>query len=135
TFNVAKTTGVVTLTTATGLAQIPVSLSPVTAANLVLNGLGGFDTFNVTGPQPYTSIALEGDSVANLTGDGTAIATTLGGTSQSLTGGGLGTVTLTGVDTVNLHAAGGAVTVSGTAGTPDNLDVTPITGASAKLQD
>jgi len=45
-----------------------------------------------------------------------------------VTGGGLGTVTLTSDEVINVNTARGAVTVTGVAGQPDSLAVTP-TGA------
>ena len=81
--------------------------------NLVLDGKGGTDTFDVTAtpapPLPYSTIALEGlvhPSVANLTGDGTLITTTMGTPATTVTGGGLGTVTLTGVGMINRRQRG-----------------------------
>src|SRR5262249_41408660 len=96
--------GVVTLTNgATGLAQLPVNTPGV--IRLVLNGLEGDDTFNVAAGIPFTSTTINGgdpsaSDVLNLTGDGTAIAVTLGGATQTVTGGGLGTVNISGVEIV-----------------------------------
>ncbi|MCY2927699.1 MAG: hypothetical protein NT031_20105, partial [Planctomycetota bacterium] len=113
-FTLAATTGDVTLT---GRATV----TTTGIESLTLNGLDGDDTFTVTGAQPYTSILLAGgdpsaSDVVNLTGDGANDLTvnTLGnanGVNPTVTGGGLGTVTLSGDEVVNLNAAGRALTV------------------------
>ena len=139
TFTLAPTTGTITLAnTASGLAQLPVLTPGV--ANLVLNGISGADTFKVSGPQPFTSIALQGGpadpSVAKLTGDGTtAVTVTLGGTTTTVTGGGLGTVTLSGVGVINLGNGAGDIDIQGTAGQPNDLAVTPTGTDTASIQD
>jgi hypothetical protein len=125
-FTVAATTGNVTLAGRTTIA-------PTSIASLTVNGLDGGDTFNVTGPQPYASITLGGGGalagdVANLTGDGTAVTANLGGTTASVTGGDLGSVSLPGIETLNLNAGSGAITLLGTPG-PDAFIMTP-TGAN-----
>ncbi|MEI7837018.1 MAG: hypothetical protein WCK05_11510, partial [Planctomycetota bacterium] len=115
----AATTGNITLA---GRATI----APTGIESLTLNGLDGDDSFTVTGAQPYTSILLAGgdpsaSDVVNLTGDGANDLTvnTLGnanGVDPTVTGGGLGTVTLSGDEIVNLNAAGRPLTVTGNAG-------------------
>ena len=121
-----------TLTTSSGLAQIPVAGSGL--LNLVLNGISGDDTFDVTAPQTYNSIALNGGpsdpSVANLIANSTTTAVTLGDPMTTVNGGGLGAVTLSGVGVINLMAPSASgnilnVSVTGTAGQPDNIAVTP----------
>ncbi len=125
-FTVAATTGDVTIAGRTTIA-------PTSIANLTVNGLDGGDTFSVTGPQPYGTISLGGGGalagdVANLTGNGTAVAANLGGSTATVTGGGLGTVSLPGIETLNLNAGGGNVSLVGTPGT-DAFTVNP-TGAN-----
>ncbi|MCY2929009.1 MAG: FG-GAP-like repeat-containing protein [Planctomycetota bacterium] len=115
-FTLAATTGDVTLAGRATVATTGIE-------NLTLNGLDGDDSFTVTGAQPYTSILLAGgdpsaSDVVNLVGDGANDLTvnTLGnanGVDPTVTGGGLGTVTLSGDEVVNLNAAGRALTVNG----------------------
>jgi hypothetical protein len=138
TFTVAPTTGQITLVTATGLAQIPVNTPGV--SSLVLYGVSSNNTFNVTGPQPYTAISLEGgatkQSVANLTGSGgSTVTATLGGTTIGVTGGALGAVTLSGVAVINLNSAGSNLNVIGTAGLTDNIAVMPNSASTAQVED
>lgn len=109
-----------------GTASIP---------NLTLNGLNGVDTFNVAGPQPYSSITLAGGgaAVANLNGNGTDVIANLGGAPASVSGGGLGTVSLPGIATLNLNAGAGNITLAGTSGT-DAFTVTPTGANTATAQ-
>jgi hypothetical protein len=114
------------------------TIDPQRLPNLVLGGLAGDDTFTIAAGHAFTAIAVQGGSpdasdVAYLTGDGTAVTLTLGdgGTPTQVTGGGLGTITLPGVEDVNLDAAGGNLTVEGTAA-DDDVSYTP-TGADAGL--
>ena len=102
-------------------------------ATLTLDGQDGDDTFDVATGHGIGTVNLVGggpsaSDVANLTGDGTAVAANLSDPS-SVTGGGLGTVNLTGIETVNLDAATGDVTANGTAG-DDVISYAP-TGADA----
>jgi hypothetical protein len=130
TFTVAATTGNVAF-----IGRLTVARVGLTA--LTLNGLDGDDTFNVTGPQSYTSILLAGgdpsaSDVANVTGNGTAVAVNnLGGATANITGGGLGTVSLPSVEILNLSAGAGGITLNGTAA-PDAFVVTP-TGANTAI--
>jgi hypothetical protein len=132
TFTVAATTGNVTLA---GRAII----APTAIPNLILNGLEGGDIFNVTGPQPYTSITLAGGGalagdIANVTGNGTNDVTArVGGVTASVTGGGLGSVSLPGVQTLNLNAGAANLTLKGTSG-PDAFTVTPTGANTATAQ-
>ena len=136
-FNVAATSGQINLVTSSGLAQIPVNTIGV--SNLVLNGLSGQNTFNIPAPQPYTSITLSGgsngQSIANLAGNGVNITSTLGGTMPAISGGGLGTVTLSGIGVVNVSNDSGNMTFTGTAGLTDNIVVTPTGMFTATVQD
>jgi hypothetical protein len=136
-FTVDATTGQISLTTSTDLTQVPVNTVGVTT--LVLDGLSGHDTFNVSAPQPYTAVDLNGgppgQSVVNLTGNATDIVATLGGSATPISGGGLGGVTLTGIGTVALDNGAGNVTFTGTVGQPDNIAVTPTGPNSAIIQD
>lgn len=106
--------------TLTGRATI----HPSSVSTLTLNGLGGNDIFNLSANQPYAGITIAGGGggTANLNGNGPAISAMLGPTT-SVTGGGLGSLTLTGNATINLNAAAGALSVSGSAG-PDSFAVT-----------
>jgi hypothetical protein len=125
TFRVAATIGAVTLN-----ADIPILQTAIT--NLVLNGQGGVDVFNLAGTLPYTNTTLNADAIANLTGATGPVTVTLGdatlSTSTTITGYG-GTVTLVGIDTANLDANNQDVTATGTAQN-DNIIYTP-TGATA----
>jgi uncharacterized repeat protein (TIGR01451 family) len=124
------------------VAQVPVTTVGVT--NLVLNGVSGNATFDVTAttlrPLPYTAgIVLEGGAsgspVANLTGDGTAATLILGGPSTSVTNGGLHSVTMSGLGLINLANGSGALDVLGTIGQTDDLAVTPTGTSTASIQD
>ncbi|KKM72636.1 hypothetical protein LCGC14_1418530, partial [marine sediment metagenome] len=132
-FAVAATSGDVT---PAGRATIERSGS---LTDLYLNGLGGDDTFDVTGSQPYTTINISGgdpsaSDVANLTGNGSAaVSASVGDNDPVVTGGGLGTVNLSGVEIVNLDASGEDLTVSATA-SADAVWVTPLGANSGALQ-
>jgi hypothetical protein len=140
TYNVAATTGIVTSVGSPG-QFIPVV--PMGVANLVLVGAGGANTFNIAAPQSYTTTRVVGGTpaassagVVNLTGSGSPVTVGMGGTSSaSFSGGGLGTVTITGAEVVNLNNGAGTVDVFGTAGQPDNIVVTPTGSKTASLQD
>jgi hypothetical protein len=128
TLALAATSG--NLTTLTGRA----TLVTASIANLTLNGLNGVDTFNVTGPQPYSSITLAGGAaVANLNGNGTDVAANIGGVTASVSGGGLGTVALPGIATLNLNAGTGNIILAGTSGS-DAFTVTPTGLTTAVAQ-
>jgi Ca2+-binding RTX toxin-like protein len=137
-FTVASTSGFIDLDNAAG---DHVDLRPTNIEGLILEGLDGDDTFNLTGPQPYTTIALWGGNpsasdVANVTGNGAAaIIAALGTTAGTgtVTGGGLGTVNLEGVEVLNLNASTQALTVVATAN-DDTLVVTPLGGNAGTLQ-
>jgi subtilisin-like proprotein convertase family protein len=135
TFTVAASNGNVTLA---GRATI----TTTTIANLTLNGLDGDDTFNVTGPQPYTSLVLSGgdpsaSDTAKLTGASGTVTVNLADstipTNTTITGYGA-TVTLTGIEVANLDANGQTVTVMGT-GSNDSFTVSPTGAAAATLTD
>ncbi|HSU69462.1 MAG TPA: hypothetical protein VLJ39_21430, partial [Tepidisphaeraceae bacterium] len=112
-----------------------VTIATALIPNLIVNGLTGVDTFNVTGPQPYTSITLAGGggAVANLNGNGTAVTANLGGAPASVSGGGLGTVSLPGIATLNLNAGAGNIALAGTSGT-DAFTVTSTGSNTATTQ-
>jgi hypothetical protein len=123
TFTAAATSGNVTLAART-------TIVPTAIPKLTLNGQDGGDTFNATGPQPYTSItlvgggALAGDT-ANLTGNGTSNVTAdLSGANASVTGGGLGSISLPGIQTINLTVGAANFTLKGTTG-GNSFTVTP----------
>ncbi|MDY0166305.1 MAG: NF038122 family metalloprotease, partial [Thermoguttaceae bacterium] len=102
--------------------------------NLTLRGLDGDDTFDVAGDHAFDSIAVEGgdpsaSDVLNFTGSGGAIEIDLD--AQTVTESGFGPVTFSGVEQVNLGAAGANLTVRGT-DEDDTLTYTP-TGAEAGL--
>ena len=102
----------------------------ITPGSLTLNGLGGNDGFNVGAFQPYSSIAIDGGAgdTANLTGNGTALAAVLGSIT-SVTGGGLGSVSLTGISTLNLNAGPGTGAISLTGSSASDAFVVTV-GAS-----
>lgn len=128
TISVAGTSGNVTLAARATITTASIS-------NLTLNGLTGVDTFNVTGPLPYTSTTLAGGGagVANLTGNGTAVTANLGSVTASVSGGGLGRVALPGIGTLNLNAGAGNITLAGTSGS-DAFTVTPTGPNTATAQ-
>ncbi len=139
TFNVVATTGEVDLHTTLG---DHVDLVPTNILELYLDGLHGDDTFNVTGPQPYSNgITLSGgdpsaSDIANLTGNGSDVVYNTGTSVQTVSGGGLGTpgapLTITGIEEVNLDAQAGDIDVNGTAG-PDEFHVTPNGANTAEI--
>jgi hypothetical protein len=107
-----------------------------TTADLVLNGLDGDDLFDVTGSQPYTTILLAGGNpsasdVAALTGSGANVSADLA--AGEVTGGGLGTVSLTGIEQLDIDAATGNLTVL-TGGDDDTVEVTPLGTNHGTLQ-
>ena len=122
-FTVAAGTGAVSL-------QNRATIAGTGIENLTLQGMDGSDTFNVTGPQSYNTIAISGGNtgsdVANLTGDGTALTAAIGGPATTVTGAGLAVVSmsLTDVANVNVNAGVGAINVNGTSG-PNAITVTP----------
>ena len=114
-------------------AQIVARVEVFNIAAAIVRGLGGMNTINCTAPLsiPLT-IDGGGGATANLTGNGTAMAATLGSTT-SVTGGGLN-VSLLGVSTINLNAGAGAIALTGGPG----LDVFTLTvtgNNSASVQD
>ena len=142
TFTVAATTGAITLN-----SQLPISAPGIAA--LILNGLGGIDTFNITGALPanYKDVLVNaagasGDDPLNVNGTAgvnNAIAlnlqpTALGalGSVQQITG--LGApIGFQGVGTVNISggSAGNTNTLTVATTTPtSDLTVTP-TGANS----
>ncbi|HUY90682.1 MAG TPA: DUF4214 domain-containing protein [Pirellulales bacterium] len=131
---------VVDPTTGTVHVNNDTPINPIGIANLVLNGLGGDNTYDISGPQPYTAITVDGSGnsdpdVLNLNGDGSSpVTVNLGGPTQTVSGGGLGMVDITGVGVVNLGNLGGAIDVLGTTG-PDQLSVTPTGASTATIQD
>jgi hypothetical protein len=97
--------------------------------------------YNVSAGLTYASTFILGGSpgassasTVNLTGDGTAASVTLGN-SAAIVSGGLGTVTITGSEIVNLNDGAGTITVTGTKGQPSNLSVTPTSANSASVPD
>ncbi len=72
TFGVLATSGTVTLMTANGETRVPVQ--QVAVEHLILDGLGGDDTFNLNAPQLFTSVTIfggdngGGSDVLNVTG-------------------------------------------------------------------
>ncbi len=106
------------------------TIDPKNLTDLTLGGFAGDDTFTIAAGHAFAMIALQGGSpdasdVAVLTGDGTAVAVTLADPSvtpvvpSTVVGGGLGTVSLSGIEDVDLNAAGGDVAVNGTAADDD----------------
>src|SRR5678815_3355983 len=99
---------------------------------LRLLGLQGDDIFNIPGNQPIpVGVNVQGGNpsasdVLNFTGTGGAV--TLDLVAQTVTETGFGPVSFSGVETLNVNAGAGAISVVGTSG-PDDLSVTP-TGAT-----
>jgi len=119
--------------------QPPVSLFPISptvntpgVSGLTLRGLEGDDIFNVAGNHPYGGgLRVEGgdpsaSDVLNFTGGGNAVIIDLA--IQTITEVGFVFVDFSGVETLNVNAGTGNITVLGTTG-PDNFTVTP-TGAT-----
>jgi hypothetical protein len=112
-FSVDGTTGNIMLSAPDG-SQNRATIAPSSIGNLTLNGLDGNDT-------------------ANLTGNGSDVTANLGGSAASVTGGGLGTVSLPGIEVLNLSAGAGNITLAGTSG-PDAFTVTPTGANTATAQ-
>src|SRR5207247_1144021 len=102
---------------------------------LDLIGFSGDDTFNIPGSHPFVQLVVEGgdpsaSDTLNFTGSATtANLITANYGAATVTEATFGPVTYTGIETINLNAAGHNLTVVGTAGN-DKLNVTP-TGAAA----
>ncbi|MGC3992072.1 MAG: FG-GAP-like repeat-containing protein [Chthoniobacteraceae bacterium] len=119
TFSV-NASGQVTLNT-----QIAVNTSSLTV--LTLAGLDGNDTFNIAGNHNLPSIIIQGGNssgsdVVNF--NGTGVAVTVNPTAGTVAETGFGTVTLSGIETLNVNASTGDISVLGTAGA-DTFSVTP----------
>ena len=104
---------------------------------LTLHGLGGSDTFNLSGQLPFNT-AVDADAIVNLTGAAgpvaVAVADSTLATSSTITGYG-GTVTLNGVDTANLDLSGGTtLAVTGHTG-PNAFTYTPTGPAAGTFAD
>ena len=85
--------------------------------DLVLATGDGDDSVSVASGHAWSTISLEAGNpsasdTATLTGDGTTVTATLAGAS-SVIGGGLGTVTLSGIETATIDAGAGDVVVNG----------------------
>lgn len=119
--------------------QPPVSLFPISptvntpgVSGLTLRGLEGDDIFNVPGNHPFPGgLRVEGgdpsaSDVLNFTGGGNAVIIDLA--IQTITEVGFVFVDFSGVETLNVNAGTGNITMLGTTG-PDNFTVTP-TGAT-----
>jgi len=107
---------------------------------LVINALAGDDdvTINGAGTPPYTTIGIDGGSpsasdTVHLVGDGTAVSVTVGDGSGAVTGGGLGTVSLDGVELLDVDAATGDLGINGTSD-DDSAEVTPLGANSGTAQ-
>jgi hypothetical protein len=102
-----------------------------------LRGLGGDDTFNVT-PVGGIGLAVEGDEpggsdVLNYTAVNATLVDLGAGTLDDAVLAPAPNVTYTGIETLNLNAAGQNLTVNATGG-DDTVAVTPLTGTSGVLQ-
>ncbi len=110
---------------------MPINVTGVSFLRLL--GLAGDDTFNVPGDFPTTlGVAIQGgdpsaSDTLNFTGTGGPIVVDLD--AQTIKEGANPAVSISGVETVNVNAAGGALTVNGTTG-DDDLTYTP-SGPSA----
>ena len=113
------------------LNNITLSISTPGIGNLKLLGLEGDDTFNVPGNHPFAvsfgGAALQvegGDSTAsdvlNFTGTGGAITVNYG--AGTIAEAGFAPVSLSGVELLNVDAAGGSLTALGSAG-DETLDI------------
>ena len=127
TFTVDSATGTVHLNN-----QIPV-LTPGESA-LKLAGLGGVDTFNVFGNEPFPVSVQgtdnKGGSVLNFTDDGTAaVKVDLAASTITEVGAGFFPVSFAGVTQLNVAAAGQGVTVTGY-GAPSGLTNVKIDSAA-----
>ncbi|MBW8883489.1 MAG: hypothetical protein JF612_01660, partial [Planctomycetia bacterium] len=115
-----------------GFSAIPLIATSV--SSLFISSQDGDDTFNFPGPLPYSSLVLEGgdpsaSDVVNLSGASGAVTVNLA--AKTVTGYG-GTVSLSGVETLNLDAGVNNITISGAAG-PDDISVTPTGGSTATI--
>jgi hypothetical protein len=130
TFNLLSA-GVVQIVKPLGAAPVTVPITTTDAAVRFI-GHSGSDTFNVPGNHPFAfGFEVEGDAGNNtldFTGDGKA-PVTVNLAAGTVDEAGFGTVTFLGVGTVNVDAAGAALTVVDGSGNT-NLVVTP-TGAQA----
>jgi hypothetical protein len=103
--------------------------------NLSLRGVGDSDTFNVTGPLPFTGLTIDADATVNLSGASAPVTVNLGDNTpgspnpNTVINGYGAPVTLIGVDVANLDANNHTVTAIGTS-LNDNILYTP-TGATA----
>jgi hypothetical protein len=136
-FTLDSGTGNISLSAPDG-SQNRATIVTSSIGSLTLNGLDGDDVFNVTGPQPYANITLSGgdpsaSDVANLTGNGTDVALNLGSATASVSGGGLGSISLPGVEIVNLNAGVGNININGTNG-PNPFSASPTGANTATVQ-
>jgi uncharacterized repeat protein (TIGR01451 family) len=112
-----------------GAATPPINTPGITGLTLV--GMDGDDTFNLSGNHPFTQFSVQGGNpsasdVLNFNGTGGDVTVNLqAGTVQEA---GFGAVSLSGVETLNVNAGAGAISVVGRS-TAETLDVTP-TGAN-----
>ncbi len=131
--------GVVDLITSTD-GRAFLSTATMGIATLTLNGAAGDDRFDIAGAVPFTTLQLTGgtslNDVVNLSGASGAVTVTSAdaslSTPTSITGYG-GTISLSGVEIVNLNANSNAATVLGD-GQNDSLTVTPTGAATATVQ-
>jgi len=131
TFDVSNL-NVVDLTSNTGNH---VDLLAGTIESLTLVGFAGQDTFNVNGANTFTAINVQGgsgdaDDTLNLSNNAGAAAINLG--TSTITGYS-GTLTYTGLATINANVNVQNLTVTATGG-DDTVDVTPADATSGVLQ-
>ncbi len=141
-FSVTASGGTGTIAmTASGATRTPIETTSIT--NLVLEGGDGDDVFSLSAAGaalPYTTTRISGgdpsaSDVVTLTGDNSAITVTMNAdNSVTVTGGGLGTVTLAGIEIINLNAGSGAVTFNGTAGV-DEIVAAPIDTDTIRMEE
>ncbi|HYW70658.1 MAG TPA: hypothetical protein VE961_06475, partial [Pyrinomonadaceae bacterium] len=125
----------VTATGTVGLnTQIPVNTPSIT--NLILAGLDGDDTFNVAGNHNLGGVIVQGGNpsasdVLNFNGNGAAaVNTTL--PAQTVAEAGFNNVTFSGVEVINVNAAGAADKLNDSVAA-DSLTFTPTAANAATL--
>ncbi len=122
--------GTINLRTTIGGTTVPRSLPVLTPGigAATLKGLDGDDSFDIVGNHPFAGgLTVDGGNPSasdtlNFAGSGGAI--TIDPTAGTITEAGFGPVSVTGIEHVNIDAAGGAIVVAGTAG-DDTIAVSP----------
>ncbi len=125
---------------APSVVPVTLTLSTPGVGVLELDGLGGSDTFNLSGTLPYTSLIVDDGNTVNLSAPAGPVTVFVGNNTPNsanpntvITGYGA-PVTLIDVDTVNLDANGQTLTATGTTQN-DNIIYTPAGAMSGTFYD